>query len=218
MNTKFGNAKINNRGYYQITSRSEGNHHKLLHRLIFEDFYKYIPDGFVVHHIDENKTNNCIMNLQLLHKSEHLRKHKSDYKHHMFGKIGENNPNYGRKHSDETRAKISEANKGKHHSVETRKKMSESRKGKVHSVETRKKISESHKGKKLSNIHKYQISNSMNTTGYYRVSKYYDKNCKQGFLYCYQYYENNIRRKIRSVDISKLEAKVKEKNLEWRKI
>ena len=53
---------------------------------------------------------------------------------------GENNPNYGKHHSEETRKKISEGNKGKqagekhpnygkHHSEETRKKMGAALKG-----------------------------------------------------------------------------------------
>lgn len=40
MKTKYGNAKIGNMGYYVITSYKEGNHRKLLHRLIWEDFWK----------------------------------------------------------------------------------------------------------------------------------------------------------------------------------
>lgn len=39
LHTKFGNAKIDN-GYYRITSWKEGNNGKLLHRLIWEDFWK----------------------------------------------------------------------------------------------------------------------------------------------------------------------------------
>lgn len=45
---------------------------------------------------------------------------------------GENNPNYGKHLSEETRKKLSEAHKGKIISEKTRKKMSESRKGKNH--------------------------------------------------------------------------------------
>ena len=59
----------------------------------------------------------------------------------------------GRKHSEETRRKLSEAKKGKktwikgmHHSEETRRKISESKKGQIVSEETRRKISELKKG------------------------------------------------------------------------
>ncbi|CAI6329894.1 NUMOD3 domain-containing DNA-binding protein [Bacillus subtilis] len=56
---------------------------------------------------------------------------------------GENNPNYGKHHSEETKRKISEGNKGKVVSEETRRKMSESKKSL--SVEARKNISEAAK-------------------------------------------------------------------------
>ena len=64
--TKYGNANLNKWGYYAITSRKEGNHGKLLHRVIFEDFYNIkldeeFPEGIHIHHIDEDKTNNEII-------------------------------------------------------------------------------------------------------------------------------------------------------------
>lgn len=75
LHTKWGRAKILGDNRYRITSGKEGNHGKLLYCLIFEDFYRKIPDGCEVHHIDFNKTNNCIMNLQLLTKPQHRRLH-----------------------------------------------------------------------------------------------------------------------------------------------
>ena len=53
-------------------------------------------------------------------------------------------PNKGKRHSKETKNKISEAMKGKPRSAETRKKLSEAMKNM--SEETRKKLSEAHKG------------------------------------------------------------------------
>lgn len=63
---------------------------------------------------------------------------------------GENNPMYGKTHSEETCKKLSEQRKGKKyksHSEETRKKISESLKGKTVSEETCQKLSSSLKGK-----------------------------------------------------------------------
>ena len=62
---------------------------------------------------------------------------------------GENNPFYGKRHTEETKQKISEANKGKKHefSEEHKQKIGESNKGKTLSEETKQKISESRKGK-----------------------------------------------------------------------
>ncbi|MDC0637814.1 NUMOD3 domain-containing DNA-binding protein [Nitrosopumilus sp.] len=64
--------------------------------------------------------------------------------------------NKGRKHSNETKKKISQANKGKKRSEEVKKQMSISRKNP--SKETRTKISQAGKGRKFSEEHKKKIS------------------------------------------------------------
>lgn len=65
----------------------------------------------------------------------------------------------------------------------------------------------------------YQIRTSneaRNTSGYYRVCKKKDKSCKQGFVWRYNYFDENGKQKtISSVDIKKLEKKVREKELVW---
>lgn len=87
--TEFGNAKIDNKGYYMITSKKEGNHNKRLHRLIFERVYGPIPEGYVIHHKDEDKLNNCIMNLQLISEFEHKSQHSKGINHK-----GRNHPRF----------------------------------------------------------------------------------------------------------------------------
>ena len=233
LHTKYGNAKISNKGYYVITSKKEGNNMKLLHRLIAKDYFgDWIDEPLIngeqidIHHIDGNPLNNCVLNLLPLPKSEHHKLHNS----------GENHPNYGKHLSDETKRKISESHKGKTLSDEHKKNLSESHKGKTLSDETKKKLSESKKGIPKSEEHKqklseamkgkthsekskYKMSESKNSTGYFRVTTKKDKTCKQGFIYDYQYYDENGKRKhIVSVDIEKLKEKVKAKGLEWREI
>ena len=62
--TKFGTARINQNGYYQISSSKEGNNGKLLHRLIVENYYKIsLLPWAVVHHLDNDRLNNDIDNL-----------------------------------------------------------------------------------------------------------------------------------------------------------
>lgn len=68
--------------------------------------------------------------------------------------LGEKNPFYGRKHSEETRKKLREThagprhvNYGKHLSEETRRKISVSHMGMTHSEETKRKLSEAGRGK-----------------------------------------------------------------------
>ena len=153
--TKYGNASINN-GYYRIRSNEYGFRGQFLHRLIMaEQLGCGIPKNYHVHHIDGNKLNNKIENLQTITPEEHTRLHTT----------GENHPMYGKYHSDDSKQKMSE---------------------------------------------------SQNSSGYFRVCKYKDNTCKQGFTYCYRYYDEDGRRKsISSVDIEKLEEKVKSRGLEW---
>ena len=143
--TKYGTARINKRGYYLITSRKEGNNGKLLHRLIYEDCHNVkLPKNIAVHHIDENKTNNDISNLQIMKHEEHA----------------------------------------KHHKIPLSSKL--------------------------------RMSKDTSSTGYFRVSKQKNKECKNGFIWKYQYYdENGIRRRIHSVDLKALKEKVLAKGLEW---
>ena len=78
--TKYGNATLNRDGYYKLnTGRNAG---KLLHRVIFEDFYQCdldeeFPDGVHIHHVDHNRTNNEIWNLEIISPSEHQRMHQT---------------------------------------------------------------------------------------------------------------------------------------------
>jgi predicted XRE-type DNA-binding protein len=85
MKTKWGNANLDGNGYYIITTEKEGNCKKFLHRLIWEEAHGPIPDGYVIHHIDKNKTNNNISNLQCLTQFEHKSIHSKEQWH------GENN-------------------------------------------------------------------------------------------------------------------------------
>lgn len=98
INTKWGTAKLKNNGYIEITSLKEGNYSKGLHRLIWEDFYGFeIPKDFEIHHINNNKLDNCILNLQLIRCKEHKSLHNK----------GKNHPLYGKHHDKETKFKIS---------------------------------------------------------------------------------------------------------------
>lgn len=99
LKTKYGNAKII-KGYYIITSRKEGNHLKFLHRMIWEDFYGCkIPEGYVIHHKNGDKLDNCILNLQLMRNETHCEFHSS----------GENNAWYGKNHNLDSIKKMSKS-------------------------------------------------------------------------------------------------------------
>ena len=84
MKTKYGHVYQRKDGYYQVSS---GIHQgKLLHRLVYEEHFGPIPEGFHIHHLDNDKTNCSPENLLLLSKSNHHKLH--------FNMI--NNPNWGK--------------------------------------------------------------------------------------------------------------------------
>lgn len=110
----------------------------------------------------------------------------------MFGKIGEEHPAFGRKHTQEAKQKLSEAHKGENNPMYRKK----------HSEDTMRKM-----------------SCAKNTTGFFRVSKSKSSTYKQGFKYAYQYYgDDKEKHSISSVSLEKLEQKVKAKGLEWFKL
>ena len=89
--TEFGTASINSDGYYQISSKKEGNRGKVVHRLVFEDFYNIklneeFPEGVVIHHEDGDKLNNKIWNLVPMSFEEHSLLHNKGKKHSIFNK------------------------------------------------------------------------------------------------------------------------------------
>lgn len=49
---------------------------ELLHRRVWADAHGAIPDGYVVHHKDDNPKNNEIENLELMERSAHNSMHK----------------------------------------------------------------------------------------------------------------------------------------------
>lgn len=93
--TKYGRIGLSSSGYYIVTSVKEGNCHKPLHRLIYEEKFGKIPDGYHIHHKDGNKLNNNIDNLECLSPSNHGKSHKHNIetRHNLSKmKIGTSRP------------------------------------------------------------------------------------------------------------------------------
>lgn len=73
---------IDKKGYHKISLYKEGKEKKFyIHRLVFQMFNYQIPDGknLVVDHIDNDKTNNELDNLQVISNRENLSKDKWRY-------------------------------------------------------------------------------------------------------------------------------------------
>lgn len=121
LHTTYGKANLNPYGYYVITSTKEDNEHKRLHRLIaadyFGDWINDPKDFFEIHHIDGDRTNNCVLNLEPIKKEEHCSLHNKGEKHHFYGKH----------HSKETKMKIKSSLQGRNLSKQTKLKISASK-------------------------------------------------------------------------------------------
>ena len=107
-------------GYVKVHP-PKGYKHKSVHQYIWMVANQAeIPEGYDIHHIDGNRSNNSINNLELIEQSTHRSEHNKG------------NINWlGKKHTEETKKKISEYNKGKKHTEETKKKIGEKNSKKV---------------------------------------------------------------------------------------
>lgn len=64
---------LNNCGYEMVSlTKDKQSKHYLVHRLVWLAFNGDIPQGLVVNHIDENRQNNFLGNLNLLTDSENI--------------------------------------------------------------------------------------------------------------------------------------------------
>jgi hypothetical protein len=71
-----------NKGYVIYSSRKDGLHHKLLHRVIMD-----CPEGMMIDHINHDKLNNCRSNLRIVTEQQnHMNRSKT--KRNTSGIIG----------------------------------------------------------------------------------------------------------------------------------
>jgi len=61
-------------GYWRVWDQNSKSY-KWLHRKIWEDNYGIIPEGYVVHHKNENSLDNNIDNLELMERKAHNKMH-----------------------------------------------------------------------------------------------------------------------------------------------
>lgn len=137
-----------NRGGYKYIKLHKNSEIKnvSVHRLVAVAFVENIHEKKCVNHIDGNKHNNNSNNLEWVTQSENI-KHAYDNEL-IMKKYGEKHHLYGKKHTDEARAKMSENHadfKGDKHPMYgvDRSGPKSPMFGKKHTDETRKKISKS---------------------------------------------------------------------------
>lgn len=218
MMTEFGKIREDQHGYYIISTNEKGFAGKKLHRLIYckhnnctlEDI-----EGLDIHHIDNDKHNNEPDNLVAISHGLHSHLHNKNKTVPKEVRLKMSESRKGKKHSEETKRKMSLTRQGRPLSDYHIMRLRESHIGLKHSEETKRQMSIDRKGKKLTTQHKKELSKSTNTTGFFRVSKQKKKSCKQGFYYVYSYHDEGKRRKIASIDINNLKDKVVSKGLEW---
>lgn len=72
-------------GYYL-----NATHRKRLHRAVWEHYNGEIPEGYQVHHVDGDKSNNDISNLALLDKHLHAARHSGERVQNHYNEIIDN--------------------------------------------------------------------------------------------------------------------------------
>lgn len=123
-------------GYIMINNHNYN--HNYVHQYIWMVVNQAeIPEGYDIHHIDGNRLNNSIYNLELIERTKHRSEHK-------IGKKNNKEPwNKGKKLSEEYKMKISKTLTGFKHTDVTKKKMSELKKGtQLNRVDISKKVSQ----------------------------------------------------------------------------
>ena len=69
-------------GYRYVTLMKDGKkHNKYVHRLVAEAFIGEIPEGYVINHIDFDKSNNIVTNLEIVTQKQNVLHSKHKMKH-----------------------------------------------------------------------------------------------------------------------------------------
>ena len=95
----FNNVKFtrdDHTGYYLNSTLR-----KRMHRYVWEYYNGDIPKGFQIHHIDHDKSNNDISNLEMISKTNHMKLHSNEHVHEHYNEMIENLKKYARPKANE---------------------------------------------------------------------------------------------------------------------
>lgn len=87
-------------GYYRVNLRDGKKGKELFHRMIVKDILNENLDNIIIHHIDEDKKNNIISNLNIINQSKHAKIHMNKlveknehiFQNQSFPQYGKDNP------------------------------------------------------------------------------------------------------------------------------
>lgn len=65
-------------GYFLATRKTDGKRRERLHCYVWRYYHGAVPEGFHVHHKDENKLHNDIENLECISRHDHLSLHSTE--------------------------------------------------------------------------------------------------------------------------------------------
>ena len=86
LNKTYEGHNVYMSGKYPAICLNGKNAH--VHRLEWEKHHGKIPDGYIIHHKDEDKTNWNIDNLEMISRSDHIMKHQNNLHGDNFVKYG----------------------------------------------------------------------------------------------------------------------------------
>jgi hypothetical protein len=119
----IGTRRLNQNGYVEVKTAHGQRRWPFEHRVVWESIHDSLPKGWVIHHIDGDRTNNAPSNLAACesngehHRTYHAEQHRTNGK--RLGDLKRGKP-----HTPEHSAKIAAALRGKPKSPEHRAKIS----------------------------------------------------------------------------------------------
>lgn len=83
---KILKGNVDQDGYLRCVLFRDGNRYAFgVHQLVALTFIGDRPDGYSIHHKNDNKKDNCPMNLEYIHPSEHSKFHHGNGKSYLRG-------------------------------------------------------------------------------------------------------------------------------------
>lgn len=135
-------------GYLYCELWKEGKHKRYaVHRLVATAFIPNPKGKAQVNHIDGDKSNNAVTNLEWCTASENEQHAFDTQLTHAYDRSGDKNPMYGKHHTEQAKELIKAVHVGAKHTEETKRKMSKA-----------------HRGRKFTEEHKVNLGKSLSAT------------------------------------------------------